>query len=96
MPHLQQESAILSCIPVTYCLLAHGGPLSSTFQAGVCVLVLQEHFIIGGLLEESWLLFLGTTSLWVGTHMLSEWGRVMLLTVPSSRHADPHSHPVLV
>lgn len=96
MAHLQQDSAILSCIPVTYCLLAHGGQLSSSLQAGACVLVLQERFIVAGLLEESWLLSVGTTSLWGGGHMLSEWGRVMLMTVPSSHPADPHSHSLLV
>ena len=77
---LQQDSAILSCIPVTYCLLACGGQLSSSLQAGACVLVLQECTIVGGLLEESWLLSLGTPSLSDGAHTLNEWGRVMLVT----------------
>lgn len=83
MPHcLQQDSAILSCIPVTYCLLAYGGQLSSSFRGGVYdVLSLQECLIVDGLLEESWLLSsLGTASLWDGTHVLDEWRRVILVT----------------
>lgn len=45
------------------------------------VLVFQECLIVGGLLEESSLLSsLGTVSLCSGTHVIDEWGQVMLVT----------------